>query len=317
MNNFENAITLFLREQNHVKKLISLKEILHSPSSRLLFLENLKGEQEIYVIKVPYIGKMKPSKSWVFYLENEILVQSFLSDLGFLVKKYLLYDICSDMDKCFSIATYLPGPTLKELNQESLKKVVPLVLDYLFKIHSTNFSKNYGYILNKFLLFKGLSVGESETLYLRSDMRRDGIVLTKEEEGGLVHVENLLNSQRGFCFCHCDVTLRNTLWDGCNVHLIDWAYSRFTHPAHDIAYVIFWLCEEGLEKIATEEFLRAQQKYRTIGFELDQIFFYYFAQRCIEFGRIRGEKYINRGKQILANIRNYPIRSFECFGKFK
>ena len=136
----------------------------------------------------------------------------------------------------------------------------------------------------------------------RADMDRDGIRLSPHAQRGLSEAIVLLNAQRLFCLCHCDITLRNAIWDGVEPHLIDWALSRFCHPASDVANVLFWLTECGMIDSALAEFRKAETRYQEINFSLIDILPFYLGQRYIEFGRIRGDEYIQHGMKVLGMI---------------
>jgi len=317
MTTFEIAAMFFSKKIQTKKTTISIEKIPRSPSTCLLHIKKELSKRETFVIKVPYIGKMSSDKIWTFHLENEILGQSLLHGLGFYAKNYLLYHFDDKPERCFAISTYLPGSTFEKMGKKNLADNAILMLNFLFRLHLRTQSTVYGYTTKKPLPFEQQTIGETETYFLRSDITRDNINLSNKEKAGLSHLIKLFNNQQRFCLCHCDVTLRNSLRSKNNVYLIDWAFCHFTHPAHDIAHVIFWLYEEGLIELAGREFIRAQQRYKRIGFQMGPIFTFYLAQRYIEFGRIRGEYFIDKGKYLLTKIVDKSFDPINGIRKFK
>jgi hypothetical protein len=279
---------------------VGMEEISKSQSVRLLYLRSPMKEVRTYVIKVPYVGCMEKSEEWIGLLKNEIRIQSILQQLGFRTKRFLLVELDSKCpDSCFVISDYIPGVVLEQVEIDNLVKISSTLLGYLYRLHSSTLAEKYGFLNAR--KDRGL-VGTLETKFLKADMARDGILLGAEASKGFNAAINVLNRQKQFCLCHCDVTLRNVIWDGNHPYLIDWAFARFTHPAHDVAHVLFWLMEAGHWDVAFEKYKSVEKRYLSLGFSMDDIMPFYLGQRYIEFGRIRGKEYIQRGLKMLAVV---------------
>lgn len=300
MTIFDVAAEQFLSlAQNRSKVVAGLLEVPKSSSVRILQLQNIDGHIEIYVIKDYSTGGFKDYIRW---LENEIAAQAVLTKLGLQAKRFVVVRVdLPEGSRRLAVSDYISGEILEEVDKKTLLQASLQLCSYLFRLHSNTLSTTYGFLDCQVQVS---SVGEVETGFLRADLARDRISLGIGASRGLEKTKEVLNQLGRFCFCHCDVTLRNSLWDSGQVHLIDWAIARFTHPAYDIAHVLFWLVEEGFQEVAREEYEKAESRYHTLGFSLAEILPFYLGQRYIEFGRIRGKKYINRGKEILASLEN-------------
>lgn len=309
MSIFEIAAEQFLGlAQNRSKVIAGLLEVPKSSSVRVLQLQNIDGHIETYVIKDHSIGGFREYEKW---LENEITAQTVLTRLGLRAKRFVVVEVdLPEGSKRLAVSDYIPGEILEEMGKKTLLQASLQLCVYLFRLHSNTLSTTYGFLDRQVQVS---SVGEAETEFLRADLARDGISLGLEAYRGLEKAKEALDQLRRFCFCHCDVTLRNSLWSNGQVHLIDWTIARFTHPAYDLAHVLFWLAEEGFREVAEEEYKRAESRYQALGFSLAETLPFYLGQRYIEFGRIKGERYIEQGREILASINSSRnVENFFC-----
>jgi thiamine kinase-like enzyme len=309
---FYEIARYFLRGNGNVKT-ISIERVSdYHPFTRILRVQYLDGKEEKFVIKILKSKRSNSDKN-VLDLLHEVAVQEKLKELGFQVRDYLLIETSENnlLGFPFAIGTYLEGVSLNKESPERIVRVLPKVLDYLYKLHSTTVSNSFGYpdwspkgrgkkIKDRF--------GEFESKYLLADIKRDNIEFTPSEKKVLLRAINSLNRAKLFCLCHCDVTLSNIIWNGRGVHLIDWSYSHFTEPMFDVAYVIFWLLEFGFLDQAEREIRRSFKKYERLGFDFVPRFLFYLAHKYIEFGRFKGKAYIERGKKLLKAV---PSRSLE------
>ncbi len=274
-----------------------------NPTSRFL-----RAGKKTFVIKI--LTESSPTDKNVFHLQNEIIIQAILRNLDFLAKRYLLVELNSDNPARipFAVSTYIPGKSLSEINKEKIALVIPNVLDYLFLLHSRTISQSFGYLEKATLKEFTIPFGQFESIYLRADILRDGIDLSFREKKNLNRAIEILNQAELFCLCHWDVTRRNTLIDDSVVHLIDWSYAHYAHPASDIAGVTFWLMELGLKAQMRRELVRSCERYQRLGFNIASLLPFYLAQRYIEVGRFRGRRYVRKGKKLLECM---PVKSLE------
>lgn len=302
MKIFTEAANNFLQSTHSKgKAILGIEEISRSHSVRLLRIGGLNGEpEERFVIKIPYVGMMETNPLWIRLLQNEVSLQGTLERLGFQAKRFPLVHLNSeDPAQCFVISSYIAGTTFEEIDRATFISAVQLLGNYLFHLHSNTLSHVYGFLGGDEIPSR---VGIGETNFLRADISRDGIRLGLDASRGLTMAMNLLDEQKQFCLCHCDVTSRNALWDGTNPHLIDWAYAHFTHPAHDIAHILFLLIEAGQWRIVTDEYRKAIKRYAFLDPPLKSILPFYLGQRYIEFGRLRGQRFIEQGLKLLELI---------------
>jgi len=296
----------FLREKGNVKSIFIETVSDYHPFTRILRIQYLDGREEKFVIKILKNKRSNSDKS-VLDLLHEIAVQQKLKELGFQVRDYLLIETSENnlLGFPFAVGTYLEGVVLNKESPERVSVILPKVLDYLYELHSHTISTSFGYpdwspkgsgrkIEERF--------GKFESKYLLADIKRDNIEFTPSEKSILFRAISSLDRAKLFCLCHCDVTLSNIIWNGREVHLIDWSYSHFTEPMFDVAYVIFWLLEFGFIDQAEREIRRSFKKYERLGFDFVPRFLFYLAHKYIEFGRFKGKAYIERGKKLLKAV---------------
>lgn len=264
-----------------------------SPSTRILVLG--ENQEQRFVIKILREGF--PTDKNIEHLENEMRVQFALKALGFRSKEYLLVDTDPKnlIKTPFYVSSYLKGQSLENSDRQEIEEITPRVLDYLFRLHVSTITNNFGFI-NTPLDSTQDRFSEFEAKYLLADIARDSIPFSVEQRENLTRTINSLDRVTRFCLAHCDVTVRNTLWNGKDIDLIDWTYSHYSEPGFDIANVVFWLAECGLANQLEVELLRSDQRYKGIGFDIAPSFLFYLSQRYIEYGRIKGKSYIEKGK---------------------
>lgn len=263
------------------------------------------GRENAFMVKV--FMESFPSDKNVFHVQNEVAIGETLKDLSLSTKKYLLIETDSDnpVGVPFAVSTYTVGENLKKANKRKIVLMVPKVLDYLFFLHSMTPSKFFGYIgflKERKPMESTFSFGQFESAYLRADIQREGIIFSPQEKKNLNQAVEILNQEKLFCLCHWDITRENTLWDGCKVHLIDWSYAHYTNPSSDIAGVTFWLIELGLKTQIEEELTRSYERYQQLGFNIVTMLPFYLGQRYIEIGRLKGDKYVERGKEFFGYV---------------
>jgi len=302
----------FLRNKRDIRTILREKVPDHHPFTRILKVYFPDGKEERFVVKILKSEEGTADKS-VSDILHEIAVQRELKKLGFAVREYLLFETTMNnpIGFPFSVATCLKGNSLNTMPLQTVSFVIPKVLDYLYDLHSKTISNSFGYSLKPKRRYTGkasIRFAEFESKYLLADIQRDNIEFNAIERKDLMRAVNLLNNARLFCLCHSDVTLSNIIWDGSNVHLIDWSYSHFSEPTFDIAYTIFWLLEFGFLDQAKEEIQRSFERYQLLGFNIVPRFLFYLVYKYIEFGRFKGVSYIKQGKQLLKEI---PSKSLE------
>jgi len=309
---FKRMIEYFLRDKRGIRTVLIEKVPDHHPFTRILKVCFPDGREERFVAKILKSERGTADKS-VSDILHEIAIQRELKKLGFAVREYLLFETTRDnpIGFPFSIATHLKGNSLNIMPLQTASFVIPKILDYLYDLHSKTISNSFGYSLEpkgRYTKKASIRFAEFESKYLLADVQLDNIEFNTIERKDLMRAINFLNNARLFCLCHCDVTLSNIIWDGSNVHLIDWSYSHFSEPTFDIAYTIFWLLEFGFLDQAREEIQRSFERYQLLGFTIVPRFLFYLAYKYIEFGRFKGVSYIKQGKQLLKEI---PSKSLE------
>lgn len=315
---FVKIARYFIKKQEKKAKIVSLKRMPgdNSTTKILRIKSEGKNKKETFVIKI--LEEAFPTDKNVSHLQNEITIQGILKVLGFTVKDCLLVKLNSNNPTGipFAVSTFIEGKNLNVAAKREIPFLVPKVLDYLYSLHSKTLSPSFGYIEKNNFLEPTLSFGELESIYLRADIQRDNINFTYQEKKALCRAIKCLDKAKSFCLCHCDVTLRNTLWDGSEPHLIDWTYSRFAEPAHDIAHVIFWLADLGLKNQIQKELAYAFKRYQKLRLNIISRFPYYLGQRYIEFGRIKGKDYIEKGKYLLKCVPTKTLKGLlRCINK--
>lgn len=297
---FEKVVQYFFHKKAIRPDVFTLETVSDkSPSTRILRTYFQDRRRETYVVKIPQ--SVLPSDKDPFHTQNEIRMQSLLRSIGLSSKDYSLVGLNLDnpLGFPFTVSTFLPGRNLDNANNEEISVVAPKVLDYLYRLHSRFQSESYGYLQDDSCDKPVVPYEQFESSYLLSDIERDGIMLTSREQDDLNRAIMNLSKAAHFCLCHCDVTLRNTLVSGEEVHLIDWTYSHYTKPDFDIANVIFWLADFRLKKVLSKELGRSSERYKDLNLDIVPDLLYYLAQRYIEYGRIKGNSYIDRGKLLL------------------
>lgn len=297
---FEDVARYFLQGKEEIEGISLEKAPEYHPFTRILVITSTNGRKERAVIKVFETEQVFSDKTLPDIL-NEIAVQQILKRMGFKTREYLLLQSSSDNPSGvpFVISSYIEGETLNMLSGEEVALLTPKMLDYLYRLHSQTISDFFGYLEGR----KRGSFGEFESEYLLADIKRDSLIFNSQEMADLAQAIQSLNEANVFCLCHCDATLSNIIWNGSNIHLIDWSYSHFSEPAYDLAYIIFWLLEFGYIQEARKEIIKFFERYKAIGFDIVPRFLFYLAQKCIEFGRVKGEViYIERGKQLAREV---------------
>jgi len=310
---FKKMIEYFLEDKRDIRTVLIEKVADHHPFTRILKVCFPDGREEKFVAKILKSEKGTEDKS-VSDILHEITVQREIKKLGFAVREYLLFETTRNnpIGSPFSVATYLKGNSLNTMPPQTVSFVIPKVLDYLYDLHSKTISNFFGYFLEpkgRYTRKASVRFAEFESKYLLADIQRDNIEFNTIERKDLMRAINFLNKARLFCLCHCDVTLSNIIWDGSNVHLIDWSYSHFSEPTFDIAYTIFWLLEFGFLDQARKEIQEAFERYQLLGFNIVPRFLFYLAYKYIEFGRFKGVSYTKQGKELLKEI---PSKSLEA-----
>lgn len=292
---FERVAKYFMQSRKITGEFSIEKIVGGSPTNRLLRV----GKRRIFMIKL--LTELFPSDKNTFHLQNEIAIQEIIRSLGLFAKRYLLVELSFDNPTgvSFAVSTYIPGRSLVEVDEEEITFLVPKVLDYLFFLHSRTISQSFGYLREGVLRESILPFGQFESAYLWADIQRDDIKFLPQEEESFRQAVEHFNQVELFCLCHWDVTRGNTLWDGFKVHLIDWSYAHYADPASDIAGVIFWLMELGLRAQIRRELTRSHERYQRLGFNIVSTLPFYLGQRYIEVGRLRGKRYIEKGKEFL------------------
>jgi len=314
---FKKVARYFLRDKKDIKSILLSGVPDYHPFTKILQVHFSDGREEKFVIKI-LKDKYLKDKQWnsdksIKDILHEIAIQQKLNKLGFTIRKYLFFETTNDnpIGFPFAVVTYLEGGSLNTMSPQTVSFVLPKVLDYLYDLHSKTISRSFGYLLEPERRYVGetdVRFSEFESKYLLADIQRDNIEFNATDRKNLTRAINFLNDTQLFCLCHCDITLSNIVWDGSNIHLIDWTYSHFTDPTFDIAYTIFWLLKFGFFDQVRKEIQRSFERYKLLGFNIIPRFLFYLAYKYIEFGRFKGINYIKQGKRLLKEI---PSKSLE------
>jgi hypothetical protein len=245
---------------------------------------------------------MEVSSEWVEVLENEIQLQPVIKFHGLRAKDYVMVNLDKDVSKCFAISNFIPGVTLSKMPPDRVVELAKRLLDLVSGLHFKTVNRSFGYLRDIHKKSVDTGFGIFCTKYLLADIQRDGIPVNKSVKKGLDKAIAYLDQIKLFCLCHCDITLRNTLLDGGAIVLIDWASARWSHPAQDLAHILFWLLEYGRLETVESQYWRVSREYLSLGFELEYTLPYFLAERYIEYGRLKGGWYIQKGLRILEEF---------------
>lgn len=187
---------------------------------------------------------------------------------------------------------------------EETMSIVHDLMPIIVNLHTRTASTYFGQNLNEAQAATRTTptgIGASITKFLLNDIRR-GNMDTSGEIENLIRNRwiPLLDQLNKFSLCHQDITLSNIIIKEGRVNsLIDWTHGGWSDPTNDLSYLFFWALIRGGRQDVESLFESAKQVYSDIGLHPEATMPFYLAFKSIEYGRFKGEKWVEMGRELL------------------
>ena len=296
-----------------MKQIIDLIQEKLSPNAKVKNKLNTTNN-DVYIIQndgKEYILKLYKSKNWPENGKN-IFVNSLLEKKKINFAKVIDYSRDCDFSKGGYILEEKITGNPVDLNNLSLtdgKLLYKHLAKFIKKVHSITFKK-YGWINNGYPYFNTFCD------FLLYDIKEHSESLIKEKILTKSVFEKVCNHlKKSFselnitpCLCHGDLSLRNAIWDGKQLTLIDYDDAMALPNYADIARLTFdmrgYSNFEEFRKAFLDTYFKSSQEQKSFE-EFEKLYHLYCCIDWIDFDINKGYDYKNLlkyFKELLANI---------------